>query len=293
VVATRIDGEDDVWLRSRLTRAPGERGARRVLVLLHGMGGSDASTYVLATGRHAVARGWSVLRANMRGCGDDDIFCARLSHAGLASDLLAVVRDAAQRFEHVAVCGFSLGAHLTALMLARHAGELPNGLVAGAAVSPPLDLAGCADAVGLRQNRVYQRFFMQGLHAGYARIQQRANGLYEAGRTAGLRSVREFDDRITAPYGGYGSADKYYETNTAGPLLAQVRVPLLILAASDDPVIPAAGVDRWQLPAAGNVVREMTRTGGHVGFVGRTRAPGSFWAAERVVDFIDAAEAAG
>jgi predicted alpha/beta-fold hydrolase len=33
----------------------------------------------------------------------------------------------------------------------------------------------------------------------------------------------------------------------------------------------------------------MLPTGGHVGFVARTRAPGRFWAAERVMDFLEGA----
>lgn len=251
------------------------------------MGGADTSTYVLATGRHAWSRSWSVLRANMRGCGDEGAFCPRLSNAGLSGDLLAFVRAAAEPFERVAVAGFSLGGHLATLMLARHADELPENLIGGVAVSPPLDLADCADTVGLPGNGVYQRFFMRGLTDAYTRIQARSPELYETGRALGLRTVRDFDHRITAPYGGYGTSDAYYAANSAGPLLTRIRKPLLILAAKDDPVIPPGGIARWELPSAGNVIREMTSTGGHVGFVGRTRAPGSFWAAERMVDFLE------
>ncbi len=283
---------DDVVLRARLSVAPGAR-ASRVLVLLHGMGGSDRSTYLLATARHAWERGWSVLRANLRASGDEDVYCPWLYNAGQSGDLLAILQTAAGRFDRVAVAGFSLGAHLTVLTLGRHAGALPDNLLGAAAVSPPLDLADCADAVGRPGNEVYQRFFVRGLIASYARVQRRRPDLYEAGRERGLRTVREFDHRITAPYGGYGTADAYYTACSSGPVLASVRKPLLILAAEDDPVIPSRGLTRWPLPSSGAVVREMTRTGGHVGFVGRTRAPGSFWAAERILDFLEDADAGG
>jgi predicted alpha/beta-fold hydrolase len=59
----------------------------------------------------------------------------------------------------------------------------------------------------------------------------------------------------------------------------------LILTAADDPMIPLESVASWPLPASGVVRREITRTGGHVGFVGSTSAPGRFWAAERVMSF--------
>jgi len=45
-------------------------------------------------------------------------------------------------------------------------------------------------------------------------------------------------------------------------------------------------VSRWPLPESGMVQREITRTGGHVGFVGPTPAPGRFWAAERALRFL-------
>jgi len=43
------------------------------------------------------------------------------------------------------------------------------------------------------------------------------------------------------------------------------------------------------LPASGLVQREMTATGGHVGFVAPTLAPGRFWAAERALAFVTGA----
>lgn len=283
--SVRVSVDADVSLVARVTEAPAG-GSSRALVLVHGMGGSDRSTYILATAHHALARGWSVVRVNMRGSGDEEAFCPRLHNAGLSSDLAAVLRAVAGRFDRIAVAGFSLGGHLAALALARHHDDLPANLVGTAAVSPPLDLAACASAVAQPGNEIYQRYFMDGLSAAYSRIQSGRPDLYAAGRDRGLRTIYEFDEAITAPYGGYRSAAHYYETNSAGPALVRVRRPLLLLAAKDDPVIPPEGVTRWPLPASGIVQREVTNTGGHVGFVGRTSAPASFWAAERVLNFV-------
>jgi hypothetical protein len=60
----------------------------------------------------------------------------------------------------------------------------------------------------------------------------------------------------------------------------------LILAAQDDPMIPAHAVAGWPLPESGVVRREMTHTGGHLGFVAPSRAAGRFWAGERVMEFL-------
>jgi predicted alpha/beta-fold hydrolase len=159
-------------------------------------------------------------------------------------------------------------------------------------VSPPLDLAACADALERPQNRLYQLYFMHNLREGY-RVRQRLRpDLYAAGRERGLRTVRAYDDAITAPYGGHGSAAEYYARSSAGPWLMAITNPALILAADDDPMVPGASVARWPLPASGVVQRQMLPTGGHVGFVAPSAAPVQFWAAERVVAFLDASRAA-
>ena len=133
-----------------------DRAARPTLVLVHGLGGDDRSTYSIATGRMAWDRGWNVVRMNMRGAGDSEALCARLYHAGVDTDVLAVLGAVAERTPRLALVGFSLGANLVLLTLGRQAALLPRGLFAAAAVSPPLDLSASADALGRGGGRVYE-----------------------------------------------------------------------------------------------------------------------------------------
>ena len=53
----------------------------------------------------------------------------------------------------------------------------------------------------------------------------------------GVRTVREFDNVITAPYGGYRDAADYYQQASAARVLRQVSVPTLIVTAKDDPLV--------------------------------------------------------
>jgi predicted alpha/beta-fold hydrolase len=228
---------------------------------------------------------------NMRGAGDAEALCPRLYNAGLDGDLLAVLAALAPHTPALAVAGFSLGANLALLALARGGDRLPPGLVGVAAVSPPLDLAACADALERPPNRLYQTYFLRDLKAAYQRRQRLRPDLYEPGRERGIRTIREYDEAITAPYGGYASADAYYGASSAGPRLGALTRPALVLAAVDDPMVPADSVARWPLPLSGLVQRQMTSSGGHVGFVAPTSAPGRFWAAERVLAFLEPAAA--
>lgn len=280
-----VDAGEGVRLLLRATWQPGRHEDHPALVLVHGLGGSDESSYSVSAGHYAHARGWHVLRMNMRGCGGGGALCPLLYNAGLDSDLLAVVDEVARRVRRVAVVGFSLGANLALLMLGRRRGALPQELSAAVAVSPPVDLAACADAIEAPRNALYQKRFMRMLSDGYRQRHRARPDLFPAGREAGLRSVREFDERITAPFGGYESAADYYARSSAGPWLAAIDRPTLVLAAQDDPMIPAASVARW--PVSGSVSREITATGGHVGFVGPTDAPGWFWAAQRALRFVE------
>jgi predicted alpha/beta-fold hydrolase len=284
-----VEAGDDVRLLARVSWQEGRRDARPALVIVHGLGGCDAAGYAVATGRLAFAQGWHVARMNMRGAGDAEAMCPRLYNAGLDGDLIAVLAALAAHTGTLAVVGFSLGANLALLALARGGDARPAGLAAVAAVSPPLDLAACAEALERPSNRLYQWYFVRNLKAAYRRRQRLRPDLYEVGRERGLRTIREYDDVITAHYGGYASAEEYYRASSGGPRLLAIDRPALVLAALDDPMVPGESVARWPLPASGLVQREMTPTGGHVGFAAPTSAPGHFWAGERALAFVTGA----
>jgi predicted alpha/beta-fold hydrolase len=279
-----VEAGQGVRLLLRASWQPGARETRPALLIVHGLGGSDASSYVVSTGRLAYARGFHVVRVNMRGSGDGEALCPLLYNAGLDTDLLAATSAVSQLVPRVAIVGFSLGANLALLMLGRRPELLPKALWAAAAVSPPLDLAACAAALEAPDNRIYQHYFMQMLTDAYRRRHAARPDLFAAGRELGLRTVREYDDRITAPFGGYESAAQYYERSSAGPWLTAIGRPALVLAAEDDPMIPVATVRRWAASSA--VTRQLLPTGGHVGFVAPAQAPGWFWAPERVLGFL-------
>jgi predicted alpha/beta-fold hydrolase len=280
-----VEAGPGVRLLLRASWQAGPREERPTLLMVHGLGGSDASSYVVSLGRLAYARGWNVVRMNMRGTGSGAELCPLFYNAGLDMDLLAAVSALSTVVPRLAVAGFSLGANLTLLMLGRRRERLPASLLAAAAVSAPVDLSACADVLEAPGNGVYQRYFVQMLAESYRERHRLRPDLYAAGRERGLRTVREFDDRITAPFGGYESAAHYYEQSSAGPWLTSIDRPTLVLAASDDPLIPGASVTRW--PLSPKVRRELPATGGHMGFVCRCRAPGWFWAAERVMAFLE------
>lgn len=281
-----VESEPGIRVLARATWQPGHRAASGALVLLHGMGGFDQSSYMVAMGQHAYAAGYHVIRMNMRGAGASFEICPRLYHAGLEGDLVAVACRVATDVPRVALFGASLGANHVLLALSRSRSSLPLEVKGGIAISPPLDLLKCSEALHARQNRFYVSYFLEKLKDTYARIQERSDGWYEPGRQVGVATVREFDERITAPYGGFACADDYYAQSSSGPWVRHIDRPTLIVSAEDDPMIPADSVRRFDLPSSGLVAQEIHPTGGHVGFSAKTTAPGRFWAAERAMEFL-------
>ena len=90
------------------------------------------------------------------------------------------------------------------------------------------------------------------------------------------RSLYDFDDIYTAPVHGFKSAMDYWQKCSAKQYLPNVRVPLLLLNAKNDPFLPA-----WVLPTAAemssSVIGEFPEEGGHVGFPEGGRFSGDLW----------------
>ena len=276
-----VESENGVKLLARATWQADRK--RPALVMIHGLEGSDRARYMVSTGILFHRLGWHVVRMNMRGCGDSLALCPRLYNAGLAEDVVAVLRWLATRVDAVAAAGFSLGGGMLLRTLGTRHRDIDGSLVAAASVCPPLDMSRAADELEKRSNWIYQMRFTVSLNRSYRKRQRLAPELYERDRERGIRTLREFDDVITAHYGGYESADDYYRTVSSGPHLASIRHPTLVLSSTNDPFIPADNIMEWS--RSDRVHLDVARGAGHVGFVGRSRAPRFFWAADRLLAF--------
>lgn len=157
-----------VRLTGRLRARPGVNGTgSTLLILVHGLGGSTESSYMLLTARLADELGVSTLRLNLRGA---DRGGADLYHAGLSSDLGRVFdsRELAG-FERVLLFGFSLGGHLCL----RFATEVRDPrLRAVAAVCSPLDLDASVAGIDQPSGWLYRRYVLAGQVIAWLKRQQ-------------------------------------------------------------------------------------------------------------------------
>lgn len=246
------------------------------IVLVHGLEGSGSAGYIRSLSAAALAAGFAAHRFHMRTCGGTEHLCDTLYHAGLTSDLLAVLRQLGAR---AFVVGFSLGGNVV-LKLAGELGETATEIVDGVcAVSTPLDLAACARRIAQPDNRIYEARFVRRMRARLC-----ATGRYSRGDFAGLRTVMAIDDRITAPSFGFGNAANYYRTQSAIGYLDAIRVPTLLLQAKDDTFIPFETYTAAALSRNPMLDLVATEHGGHLGFL--ARGPRRFWADHAIMEWI-------
>jgi len=249
------------------------------LLLVHGLEGSSEAGYMRSAAHAALTSGFAVHRLNTRGCGGTEALCNTLYHAGLTTDIRFVAeRLRARCGRPIFLGGFSLGANMV-IKLAGELGAAGRDLLAGViATSTPLDLGACAAALNHPRCRFYQRRFLRNMAARLRRRHALMPHLFSLEGLDGVRGVYEFDDRITAPFFGFGNAEGYYGTQSAGLFLDTIAVPTLLIHAKDDPMIP---FDVYKHPAfARNPHLRLLAAGhgGHVGFL--ARGPRRFWVDE-------------
>src|SRR5215469_620095 len=273
---------------------PGKEKFAPLLVLVHGLEGSSDSNYMRGIAEKASRRGFHVIRLNQRNCGGTELLTPTLYNSGMSSDYRAVLQElSGDGFTQIFFAGYSMGGNLVTKMAGELGDAAPSALRGIAAVCPALNLAACADALERGDNFFYQRHFVGGLMSHYARKADLFPQRYSRNGFGPIRTVREFDDAITAPQFGYKDAEEYYEAAGAKRVIAEVKVPLLLITAQDDPFVPYESLLRVRVNENPHVRFVAPEHGGHCGFVSRWSGEERFWAEERIVEFVEQEAKAG
>lgn len=260
--------------RERLELADGDfvdldwstSGADRLAILSHGLEGSSRDDCVRGMATRLRRTGWDVLAWNFRGCGSEPNRLIRSYHSGETGDLGAVIALAAARYPQIALIGFSLGGNVTLKYLGE--GNCHPAVIAGVAISVPIDLAASASAIdGRWSNRVYLRRFLSRLLPKVQAKALRFPGQLDLSGSHLIRTLREFDNLYTAPFHGFRDADEYWKKSSARQYLEGIKVPVLLLNARDDPFLSSESFPYAEAEKNPHFFFEPTKSGGHVGFI--------------------------
>jgi predicted alpha/beta-fold hydrolase len=260
------------------------------LIVVHGLEGSSESQYMLGIARNGLAAGMNVVRMNQRNCGGMDHCAATLYNSGRSADVAAVARNLVERdgVSGFVLIGFSMGGNLVLKLAGEWGSDGPAEFCGVTAVCPAVNLAASADALHEPINRIYEYYFLLQLFRRFRRKVRLFPGSFDASRLHGVKTLRDFDDRVTAYYCGFTGADDYYARAAAANVIDRVAVPTLVIHAANDPFIRILPEAREKIVSNRNITYVETEDGGHCAFIGERNGDLAYdgrWAEREVVEF--------
>jgi predicted alpha/beta-fold hydrolase len=241
------------------------RGSRWVL-LLHGWLGDAESSYVLSLGAHLFARGYNVIRLNLRDHGGTEHLNAGLFHSCLLDEVIGAVRTLQQQYQiaDLSLAGFSLGGNF-ALRVAANAERAGLRIRKVVAICPALN-PHASDAALAAGPTVYKNYFLSKWKQVLKVKQQHFPEQYDFAAMVRTNSLTELTDRLLQRHVGFASVREYYDGySLLGNTLRDLHVPSEILLAEDDPIVPIS--DAALLPDNPYLHVTVSAYGGHCGFI--------------------------
>ena len=263
--------------------------AAPIALVMHGLEGSSTRGYVRNVCRELTIRGIRPVALNFRGCSGEPNRRDSFYHSGATADPAFVLERIRETHpdRRVGAVGFSLGGNILLKLM----GEREDGgrslVDAAVAMSVPYDLAaGCDLLEQSAMGRAYSAYFLRSLKRKVRAKESLLAPRLDVDRVYRARTLRDFDDLLTAPVHGFADAEEYYAASSSKRFLEGIGVPTLLLHAEDDPFLPSACIPREEATSNHALDLLLHSVGGHVGFLEGPLWRPRFWADERTADFL-------
>ncbi len=270
-------------------------GKQPLIILLHGLTGSSQSVYIKGLQHTLLQQGFRSVALNFRGCSGELNYSARCYHSGETEDIHFLYQTLRQREPDTpfAMVGFSLGGNVLLKWLGEQGSQLS--LFAAIAVSVPLVLSNCATKLDNGFSRIYRKNLLSELKSfvkAKQRYLEKLGKLQEAGKIeqlgdlTAIKSFWQYDDKVVAKLHGFKNVHDYYQRSSSRQFLKSIAISTLLIQAIDDPfmtedVLP--GLDEL----SSSIHLEITRGGGHVGFIsGQNLFKPAYWLEQRIPEFL-------
>lgn len=256
-----------------------------IVIVLHGLEGSLQSHYAQGILQSLSIQGYRAVLMHFRGCSGEANRLARAYHSGDVADLAALVTYIKQHYPDVPLfaIGYSLGGNVLLKWLGEQQQASP--LIGAVAVSVPYQLAPCVAHMNQGFLNIYQSRFVAQLKLKIAQKISTHQLQHLQQHLASIKTLHDFDDKVTAPMHGFKNAMDYYTKASCFDKLIHITTPTLLLHAMDDPLIPPHVVPKAEnLSNAVNL--ELSPYGGHVGFIDvNKKLQSQFYLEQRIPNF--------
>jgi len=265
-----------------------DRRSAQTVVLLHGLEGCSESHYMHGIAAKAYRAGLNVVRMNQRTCGGTEQLTPTLYNSGLSEDYRMILRELAgtEQLDRIWLVGYSMGGNLM-LKATGEFSESEPALAGAIAVCPNIDPTQCVVALEQPRNWIYHRHFLARLKARLRRKAALLPGRWDITGLERIVRISEFDDRYTAPDGGYRNSADYYNRSGARHFLGSIAVPTTIITAQNDPFIPFSIFSHPAITANSKIRLIAPSHGGHCGFF-QLRQPNEdrYWVENRIIEIV-------
>jgi predicted alpha/beta-fold hydrolase len=226
---------------------------------------------------------------NLRGCSGEDNLLLQTYHSGKTDDVHFIINYILKNYsyQNIVLAGYSLGGNLTLKYMGEFAKTLSSKIKCAIAVSVPVDLASSSVAMSSYKNKIYMDAFLKTLRL---KVLEKAHKFPEfkldKDKLFKAKAFSDFDALYTAPVYGYSGAEDYWEKASSKPYLKSIETPTLLISSEDDPFLAAACFPIKEAKASKNFYLEMTKYGGHVGFISSFLIDKNRWLENRMLNFI-------
>jgi predicted alpha/beta-fold hydrolase len=226
--------------------------------------------------RKLFLKGLKVVRINLRGAGSGKGLSKIPYCGGSSEDIFKVLQALKKTFpqSEIQLIGFSLGGNIVLKWAGELGQEAKNFVKTLMAICAPLDLR---DTVRLLE-QVSNRFY----HYAYLKDIVKKTGSVVKSE---VRTMYEYDDKVTPPLWGFANADAYYHSSSSIYYIPKIECPTKLLYAADDPFVSLSLIKRVTLPDC--VQLFATKYGGHMGYLGHTKLKQDlFWLDQLLMNWV-------
>jgi predicted alpha/beta-fold hydrolase len=263
--------------------------SKTLVILIHGLEGSSQSKYIMAATSEFNNEGLDTVAFNLRSCSGEDNLLLQCYHSGKTEDVHFVVNYILENYdyENIVITGYSLGGNLTLKYMGEFAKTQSSKIKCAIAVSVPIDLASSGKEMSSFKNKLYMEEFLKTLRL---KVLEKAHKFPEYKVDKDLlfkaKVFKDFDELYTAPVFGFSNAEDYWEKASSKPYLSNIEKPTILITSEDDPFLADECYPVKEAKTSKNFFLEITKYGGHVGFISSFSIQENRWLENRMINFI-------